>query len=55
MGLYYHDAVMACLQGFNQGEAASVWGEFDHKVVDRLTRCLTIHPGYAHRFIDVVT
>lgn len=49
MGIYYRDAVAACLDGvlsrgrdFNGG---SVWHKFDQEVVQRLKRCLAIHLG----------
>lgn len=48
-GTYYHDAVVACLLGFNRNEAGphmeKLWYEFERAVVQRLMKCLAIHPG----------
>lgn len=46
MGLYYHDAVLTCLQGFGKDiSSAHVWNSFDEKVVQKLGTCVAIHPG----------
>ena len=49
MGVYYHDAVAACFGEFHAKGVGSfnrkVWHEFDREVVQRLIKCLAIHPG----------
>jgi serine/threonine protein kinase len=47
MGVYYHDAVVTCLQGFRSRErglsSAEVWNSFDEQVVQKLRTGLAIH------------
>ncbi|KAH8587930.1 kinase-like domain-containing protein [Bisporella sp. PMI_857] len=49
MGIYYHNAVTACLDGFYERRlkenTQEVWAEFEEKVVQPLVKCLALQPS----------